>query len=203
MAYASIIYETLTTRIFFPLRRSGSPPSVHRGHTHRDAYVGVVAAPSVAVGDTVRNRRGATGPSFRGQRAGAAPVLRPSADLSRRARLVGAGSVLASLPPSPGDDCVAGPASIDMGRYRGIRAADPGTQYRPRRDYHARAYRNHGLQQGFAEREKSGIAAMPREDPSGSALAGGLTRPLGCGRLPAERDYQLLRSVLRYVAQSL
>lgn len=61
----------------------------------------------------------------------------PAQDLSRRARLVGAGSVLASLPPSPGDDCVAGPASIDMGRYRGIRAADPGTQYLPRRDYHA------------------------------------------------------------------
>lgn len=106
--------------------------------THRDAYVGVVAAPSVAVGDTGRNRRGATRPSFRGQRAGAAPVLRPCArsvasSASSRCRV----GLDVPFPLPPGDDCVAGPASIDMGRYRGIRAADPGTQYLPRRDYHA------------------------------------------------------------------
>ena len=78
--------------------------------------------------------------------------------------LVGAGSVLTSpsLFPLGTIAWLARPALI-WGGTAVLRRQTQARSTGPRRDYHARAYRNHGLQQGFAEREKSGIAAMPRE----------------------------------------
>ena len=128
----------------------------------------------------------------------------PAQDLSRRARLVGAGSVLASpsLFPLGTIAWLARPALIWGGtavlrRQTQARSTAPVGITTPAR------IAIMGCSKGLQSARSRVSLRCRGKDPSGSALAGGLTRPLGCGRLPAERDYQLLRSVLRYVAQSL